>query len=49
MSTEISELQNPSKEVRTEKGKADHTRGVVFEPRVDTRKPAAASAKRRGR
>jgi HSP20 family protein len=35
MSTEISELQNPSKEVRTEKGKADHTRGVVFEPRVD--------------
>jgi HSP20 family protein len=35
MSTEIYELQNPSKEVRTEKGKADHTRGVVFEPRVD--------------
>ena len=35
MSTEISELQNPSKEARTEKGKADHTRGVVFEPRVD--------------
>jgi HSP20 family protein len=35
MSTETSELQNPSKAVRTEKGKADHTRGVVFEPRVD--------------
>jgi HSP20 family protein len=35
MSTEIYELQNPSKEVRTEQGKADHTRGVVFEPRVD--------------
>jgi len=35
MSTETSELHNPSKEVRTEKGKADHTRGVVFEPRVD--------------
>jgi HSP20 family protein len=35
MSTEISEFQNPSKEVGTAKGKADHTRGVVFEPRVD--------------
>jgi len=35
MSTATSGLQNPSKEVRTENGKADPTRGVVFEPRVD--------------
>jgi len=35
MNTETSELKNPSKEVRTENGKADHTRGLVFEPRVD--------------
>ena len=35
MSMDISELQNPSKEVRVESGKADHTRGIVFEPRVD--------------
>jgi HSP20 family protein len=35
MSTDISELQNASKEVRTKNGKADHTRGIVFEPRVD--------------
>jgi len=35
MKTQTSELKNPSKEVRTESGKADHTRGVVFAPRVD--------------
>ncbi len=35
MKTETSELKNPVKEVRTETGKADHTRGVVFAPRVD--------------
>jgi HSP20 family protein len=35
MNTPTSELKNPVKEVRTETGKADHTRGVVFEPRVD--------------
>ncbi len=35
MNTPTSELKNPSKEVRTESGKADHTRGIVFEPRVD--------------
>ena len=35
MKTQTSELKNPSKEVRTENGKADHTRGLVFEPRVD--------------
>jgi HSP20 family molecular chaperone IbpA len=35
MNTQTSELKNPLKEVRTEKGKSDHTRGVVFEPRVD--------------
>jgi HSP20 family protein len=35
MNTATSELKNPVKEVRTETGKADHTRGVVFEPRVD--------------
>jgi HSP20 family protein len=35
MNTETSELQNPLKEVRTETGKADPTRDVVFEPRVD--------------
>jgi HSP20 family protein len=35
MSTETSELKTPLKEVRTETGKADHTRVVVFEPRVD--------------
>ncbi len=35
MNTQTSELKNPVKEVRTENGKADHTRGVVFEPRVD--------------
>jgi HSP20 family protein len=35
MNTETSELKNPLKEVRTENGKADHTRGLVFEPRVD--------------
>lgn len=35
MQTETSELKKPLKEVRTESGKAEHTRGVVFEPRVD--------------
>jgi len=35
MNTATSELKNPVKEVRTETGKADHTRGLVFEPRVD--------------
>ena len=35
MNTQTSELKNPVKEVRTENGKADHTRDVVFEPRVD--------------
>jgi HSP20 family protein len=35
MNTQTSELKNPVKEVRTESGRADHTRGVVFEPRVD--------------
>jgi HSP20 family protein len=35
MNAESSELKTPLKEVRTERGKADHTRGVVFEPRVD--------------
>jgi HSP20 family protein len=35
MNTQSSELKNPLKEVRTENGKADHIRGVVFEPRVD--------------
>jgi HSP20 family protein len=35
MNTATSELKNQVKEVRTETGKADHTRGVVFEPRVD--------------
>jgi HSP20 family protein len=35
MNTQTSELKNPIKEVRTESGKADHTRGVVFEPHVD--------------
>jgi HSP20 family protein len=35
MKTETSELKNPVKEVRTETGKADPTRGVVFAPRVD--------------
>jgi HSP20 family protein len=32
MKTATSELKNP---VRSENGKADHTRGVVFVPRVD--------------
>jgi HSP20 family protein len=31
----MAELKNPSKELRTESGKADHTRGIVFEPCVD--------------
>ena len=35
MNTPTSELKNPVKEARTESGKAAHTRGVVFEPRVD--------------
>ena len=35
MNTATSELKTPVKEVRTESGKADHTRGLVFEPRVD--------------
>jgi len=35
MNTETSELKTPLKEVRTENVKADHTRVVVFEPRVD--------------
>ena len=35
MNTPTSEMKNPVKEARTENGKADHTRGVVFEPRVD--------------
>ena len=35
MNAESSELKTPLKEVHTEKGKADHTRGVVFEPLVD--------------
>jgi HSP20 family protein len=35
MKTATSELKSPVKEVRTETGKADHTRGFVFEPRVD--------------
>lgn len=35
MNPQTSELKNPSKEVRTSNGKAAHTRGVVFEPRVD--------------
>jgi HSP20 family protein len=35
MQTQPSELKNPLKEVRKENGKADHTRGVVFAPRVD--------------
>ena len=35
MNTETVELMNPTKGARAEGGKADHTRGVVFEPRVD--------------
>jgi HSP20 family protein len=35
MNTETTELKNQLKEARIESGKADHTRGVVFEPRVD--------------
>jgi HSP20 family protein len=35
MNSATSEPKTPVKEVRTEAGKADHTRGVVFEPRVD--------------
>ena len=35
MNTETTELKNQLKEARPESGKADHTRGVVFEPRVD--------------
>jgi len=35
MQTQPSELKTPLKEVRKENGKADHTRGVVFAPRVD--------------
>jgi len=35
MNTESTELKIPLKEARTQSGKADHTRGVVFEPRVD--------------
>jgi len=35
MNTETSDLKNALKEVRTENVKADHTRVVVFEPRVD--------------
>ena len=35
MNTQTCELKNPVKEARTESGKADHTRGIVFEPRVD--------------
>jgi HSP20 family protein len=35
MNMQTSELKKPVKEVRTENGKADHTRGVIFEPRVD--------------
>jgi HSP20 family protein len=35
MQTETSELKKPMKDVRAESGKADHTRGVVFEPQVD--------------
>jgi HSP20 family protein len=35
MNTQTGELENPSKEVRAENGKAEHTRGVVFGPRVD--------------
>ena len=35
MNTPTSELKNPVKEVRTETGKADPTRDVVFAPRVD--------------
>jgi HSP20 family protein len=35
MNTQTSEQKNPVKELRAENGKADHTRGVVFEPRVD--------------
>jgi HSP20 family protein len=35
MNTETGELENPSKEARAGNGKAEHTRGVVFGPRVD--------------
>jgi HSP20 family protein len=35
MNMPTSELKNALKEVRTETGKADPTRRVVFEPRVD--------------
>ena len=35
MNPQTSELKTPVKEVRTETGKADPTRDVVFEPRVD--------------
>jgi HSP20 family protein len=35
MNSQTNELKNPVKEIRTETGKADHTRGVVFAPRVD--------------
>ena len=35
MNKPISELKNPVKEVRTETGKADPTRDVVFAPRAD--------------
>lgn len=35
MNTPTSELAGRVKEVRTENGRADHTRGIVFEPHVD--------------
>lgn len=35
MNTPTSELKKPVKEFRTESGKADPTRGIVFAPRVD--------------
>ncbi len=35
MNAESAELKNPLKEAHAESGKADHTRGSVFEPRVD--------------
>ena len=35
MNTPTSELKRPVKEARAENGKADHTRGLIFEPHVD--------------
>jgi len=35
VNTQTDELKTPLKEARAENGKAEHTRGVVFVPRVD--------------